>query len=252
MTEAASEVAAAVRRLLRAADRAALATVMRPDAVWGPAGAPYASLVLMALAPDATPLLLLSDLAEHTLNIRADARVSLLVDGTAGMADPLAGARATVQARAAVCDDLGLRARFVARHPAAAMYAGFADFHLYRIDPDSSHLVGGFGRIRWVAGGAVRCSVADAAGALAAAEPGIVAHMNADHADALRLYATALLRLPDGAWEMTGIDPEGLDLRFEGRIARVDFADPVCDPEAARTALVALAARARDGGPAAG
>ena len=251
MTEAAREAAAAVRHLLRAADRAALATVMRPDAAWGPAGAPYASLVLMALAPDATPLLLLSDLAEHTMNIRADARVSLLVDGTAGMTDPLAGARATVQGRAARCDDPALRARFVTRHPDAAMYAGFADFHLYRIDADSAHLVGGFGRIRWVPGDAVRCSVADAAGALAAAEPEIVAHMNADHADALRLYATVLLGLPDGPWAMTGIDPEGLDLRFEARIARLDFADPVCDPGAARMALVALAARARDGGQAA-
>ncbi|MGE4219309.1 MAG: HugZ family protein [Alphaproteobacteria bacterium] len=245
-----TEPAAAVRRLLRTADRAALATVMRPDTAQ--AGAPYASLVLLALAQDATPLLLLSDLAEHTLNIRADARVSLLVDGTGGLPDALTGARATIQGRATVCDAPDLLARFVARHPGAAGYAGFADFHLYRVSLDSAHLVAGFGRIHWVEGDAVRCSVADTAAALATAESGIIGHMNADHADALRLYATVLLGLPDGAWTMTGIDPEGIDLRLEGRVARLAFDTPIQNAAGARTALAGLAAKAREAASATG
>ena len=78
------------RELLRRADRAVLATRL------GPEGWPYASLVLLAVDHDAAPLLLLSDLAEHSRALAADARLSLLVDGTAGHADPLTGPRLTL------------------------------------------------------------------------------------------------------------------------------------------------------------
>ena len=88
-----STIAASVRRLIRSQDRASLATTLAGD------GTPYASLVLYATAADATPVLLLSNLAEHTKNLKADPRASLLVDGTAGLADPLTGARATLVGR---------------------------------------------------------------------------------------------------------------------------------------------------------
>src|SRR5258708_39219934 len=75
-----------VRRLMRNSDRASLATI-------APEGSPYASLVLLALDLDASPLMLLSDLAEHSRNIARDSRVSLLIDGTAGPQGPLARSR---------------------------------------------------------------------------------------------------------------------------------------------------------------
>jgi hypothetical protein len=118
------------RRLLRTTDRAALATRL-PD------GAPFASLVLVALDLDATPLLLLSDLAEHSRNIAVDARVSLLIDGTSGLQDPLTGPRATLLGRAEAVSDKRLLARYLARHPSAAGYAAFADFKLYRMAIDA-------------------------------------------------------------------------------------------------------------------
>ena len=49
--------------------------------------------------------------------------------------------------------------------------------------------------------------------ALVAAEPEVIAHMNADHAETCRLYATKLLGAPDGDWRCVGCDPEGLDLQ---------------------------------------
>src|SRR2546430_14588473 len=140
---AAEPPGAAVRRMLRACDRAALATMLGD-------GAPYASLVLVALDLDATPLLLLSDLAEHSRNIVRDSRVSLLIDGTAGLADPLAGARATLLARAERVADERLMARFTARHPSAAQYARFTGFKLYRMGPARAHLAARLGRIRRV------------------------------------------------------------------------------------------------------
>jgi hypothetical protein len=138
-----------VRELLRAADRAALATALPAAAfqAW-----PYASLVLVAGDADGAPILLLSDLSEHARNIAADPRVSLLIDGTAGLKDPLTGPRATILGRAVRADDARRKARFLARHPRAKVYAGFKDFHLYRVEPARVHFVAGFGRIFWIDG----------------------------------------------------------------------------------------------------
>jgi putative heme iron utilization protein len=228
----------AVRRLMRSQGRAALGTLEAEGA------APYVSLVVVALDHDASPLLLLSDLADHTRNLKADPRASLLLDGTAGRAVPLAGERATVQGRVERVEDGRLTARYVARHPDAAGYAGFADFNLYRMTVERAHLVAGFGRIHWVAGERVRLDTSDA-GALAEAEAGILEHMNADHADAVALYAERLLGRGPGPWRMTGIDPEGADLRRDGEVARLWFDAPARDAREARAELVRLAERAR-------
>jgi putative heme iron utilization protein len=223
------------RFLLRGCDRAALATTLD--------GAPYASLVLVAADLDAAPLLLLSDLAQHTRNLKSEPRLALLYDGTEGHADPLAGPRLSVLGRAAPIDDARALARFTRRHPTAAGYAGFGDFHLYRVAVERGHLVAGFGRIEWLDGGSL--GFAEAAASLAAAEADIVAHMNADHTDAIGLYAQRLLGLAGDGWRMTGIDPEGIDMRQEGAVARLAFAAPVLDPETARRTLVELVAKAR-------
>jgi len=137
------------RRLLAGTARATLATALA-EADNGQGGWPYASLVLVATDEDGQPLLLLSDLAEHAKNIAADDRVSLLLDGTAGHEDLLAGPRLTLLGRAKIIDNPQARARFVARHASAATYAGFADFRCYRVTVERAHLVAGFGRIRWI------------------------------------------------------------------------------------------------------
>ena len=227
--------AATARRLLRSLDRATLATSQD--------GWPYASLVLAAVDHDASPLLLLSDLAEHSKNLQRDSRASLLFYGTAGRDDPLTGARVTVLGEARPVDDARLLARFTARHPSAAGYAGFADFHLYRLAIARAHLVAGFGRIHAIPAQALR---SPAAPALAAAEPDIVKHMNEDHAEAVELYATRLGGAGGTGWRMTGIDPEGIDLRRAGSVVRLDFPVPVGDPEGARAALVRFARQARN------
>jgi heme iron utilization protein len=223
------------RRLIRSRDRAALATSLD--------GRPYASLVATACDGDASPLLLLSDLAQHTKNLLADPRVSLLFEDTAGLPDLLAGPRLTLLGRAERCDDKHAAARFAARHPTSAGYAGFGDFRLYRVAIDRGHLVAGFGRIAWIEAADLRFS-ADAS-ALAAAESEILAHMNGDHGEAIALYARRLLGRQGAGWRMTGIDPEGADLRRDGETARLDFPAPVLTPEAARQAFIALAEKAR-------
>jgi len=225
------------RRLIRSADRAALSTRLV-----GADGHPYGSLVLMACGQDAAPVLLLSALAEHSRNLDADGRLSLLIDGTAGHEDPLSGARLTVLGRAERTDDPAARARFLARHPAAERYAGFTDFAVWRVVPERAHLVAGFGRIEWIAAADLMDRPEPG---LAEAEAGIVEHMNEDHGDALGLYARRLLGLPGEGWRMTGIDPEGCDLRLGGDAARLEFERRVSGPREAREMLVALARKAR-------
>jgi putative heme iron utilization protein len=227
--------AALGRRLLRAQQRAALGTSLR--------GAPYVSLVLVVADLDASPLLLLSDLAQHGRNIAFDPRVSLLLDGTAGYSDPLTGPRLTVIGQAEVVDDPRRLARFTAHHPASSVYSGFADFRLYRVRVERGHLVAGFGRIHWIE--ARDLLFAPEAGKLAAAEAGILKHMNEDHQEAIADYARDLLGRTGTGWQMTGIDPEGIDLRCGEETARLDFVSPVLTPRAARAALVELAEKAR-------
>jgi putative heme iron utilization protein len=130
------------RRLIAEADRATLATLRE--------GWPYASLVQIAVDERLQPLLLLSDLAEHSKNLKRDKRASLLFDGTMGMAEPLAGPRVTVLGEIEPAPAQALLDLFIARHPAAAAWAEMRDFHLYRLVPTRAHLVAGFGRIAWI------------------------------------------------------------------------------------------------------
>jgi putative heme iron utilization protein len=225
------------RRFVRACDRASLATAHAGHEGW-----PYASLVMVACGHDASPILLMSDLAEHAKNIAAEPRVSLLFDGTGPLEEPLNAPRVTVLGRARRSDDPALRARYLARHPAAERFADFGDFHIYGLEVERAHLVEGFGRVRWMEPARFLC---EAPAALAEAEPGIVAHMNDDHSDAIALYATALLGRTPGDWRMTGIDPEGCDLRHGGEVARLDFAAPIGDATQARKVLVELVKQAR-------
>jgi heme oxygenase (biliverdin-IX-beta and delta-forming) len=232
--------AATARHVLRLAATGSLGTLADD-------GAPFASLVTVATSASGEPVMLLSDLALHTRNLTRDPRASLLLVAPGGeKGDPLAGARLTVSGTATRDDGPALRRRFIARHEEAAGYAGFADFGIWRLAVEGAHLVAGFGRIVALDRTGI---LVDLAGRddLVAVEAGAVAHMNADHADTLRLYATALLGLPDGDWRATGADPDGLDLRAGPVRGRLDFPEPIASPGDLRRVLADLAQKARTG-----
>ncbi|MDP2410209.1 MAG: pyridoxamine 5'-phosphate oxidase family protein [Pseudolabrys sp.] len=227
----------AARKLLREARSGALATLV-PGA-----GDPYCSLVNVATAADGAPLLLLSTLAVHTRNLLADPRVSLMLDERKA-GDPLEGARVMLSGTCAATSDAAAARAYLRRHPEAEMFAGFKDFAFYRIELARAHLVAGFGRIVDLAPADVLTDVSDAA-ELLAAEEGAIAHMNADHADACRLYATRLLGAPEGDWRCVGIYPDGIELQ-QGRTAlRLFFPQRVTGPGPLRAVLKQLVEQAR-------
>jgi putative heme iron utilization protein len=225
------------KKLLREGRSGALATLMTGS------GDPYCSLVNVATQADGSPLLLISRLAVHTKNILADDRVSLMLDERK-QGDPLEGARVMLMGTAELTDDPDARRRYLERHPSAEMFVGFADFAFYKIALKGAHLVAGFGRIVDLTRDDI---VTDLTGseALVAAEPEAVAHMNDDHAEAVRLYATKLLGAPDGAWRCVGCDPEGLELQLDRTALRLPFPQRVSGPGPLRQILKELAQKAR-------
>jgi putative heme iron utilization protein len=235
--DAAFDARLAAKKLLREGRSGALATLMAGS------GDPYCSLANVATAPDGAPLLLLSKLALHTKNILADPRASLMLDERKD-GDPLEGARVMLMGTLAATADAVARTAYLRRHPEAEMYAGFADFAFYRLSISRAHLVAGFGRIVDLSTQDILTDVSDAE-PLLAAEAEAVAHMNADHAEACRLYATKLLGGPDGDWACVGVDPDGIELQ-QGRMAlRLFFPQRVTGPGPLRAVLKDLAAKAR-------
>jgi putative heme iron utilization protein len=223
----------AARKLLRAARQASLATTA--------AGQPFASLVTLAVASDGAVLLLLSDLSEHTRHLRADPRASILVTGPENGPNPQTRPRLTVTATAAVSNADADRARFLAVHPYAAMYAGFGDFNLWRLSIGGGLFVGGFAAAHRLRAAEL---IPDDPTALHAAEASILSHCNNDHADALASIAAAAGGSP-GAWRMATCDADGFDLGLEDRTLRIAFSAPVTSSQAVRAELVRLARASR-------
>ena len=212
-------------------------------------GHPFASLVNVATDVDGSPLILTSRLSTHTANLEADGRASVLLAET-GKGDPLAHPRLTMLGVFARIerdspDEARVRRRFLARHPKSELYAGFGDFSFWRMMVASAHLNGGFARAADLKANDL---LTDLAGAdeLIDAEQGAVEHMNTDHTDAPRLYATKLLGLDDGAWRISGLDPDGADLAAGDRTARLPFPQRVPSSGALRQVLVELAKKARE------
>lgn len=251
------------RRLLRGADTISLATMASQDnGLAGiSSGFPFASLVTMATDYDGAPLLLLSLLAVHTRALNADPRCSLLIRAAPqANGDPLAQPRLSLVGRARRLDrQQRLRAhllpRFLNRHPRAALYADFPDFDLYRIDLVGGLLNGGFARAYAVqpedllAPAQASASDEGERDAFAALAPGLVDSFNNDRLEDVQRVAQELCGAPGGdAWRLAGIDPCGIDLKAEGRSARLEFDLGPVAATALTARIEALVAQARERG----
>lgn len=223
------------RRFLRGQSQGVLSTLSQRLA-----GFPFGSVAPFILDHAGRPVILISTLAEHTKNIDADPRVSLIAQPFA--ADKQAAGRVTVLGHARRLPDKdALGPRYLRYHPQAEGYFGMHDFSFYRIEPARIRWIGGFGRIHWVE----PADYLGIEGALAAQETGILEHMNADHARNLVDYCRHVHGIDTADARMIGIDPDGFDVRANGNTWRFDFPEPVLDAAAARAALVDLARACR-------
>ena len=212
-----------------------------------PEGYPYGSFVTVAF-DDGDPVFLISGLAEHTKNLERDHRASLLV-AESGSEDPLANGRVTMLGPCTRVegDSASARAAFLAAHPNAAYYADFRDFAFWKLRVNAIRYIGGYGRMSWISQADWQTAKPDPLGPSAA---GTIAHMNADHADAMVLCCNAFSKATDiTSATMTGVDRYGFDMSAQTlggpRPVRVAFANPVSTPEEARAALVEMVKDAR-------
>src|SRR5882762_8529360 len=141
-------------------------------------------------------------------------------------------------------DDVAVfRRRYLNAHPSAEAFVDFKDFSFFRIRPTAAHLVAGFGRIVDLNPQQFLTDLSDAE-ALVEAEQGAIDHMNADHLEAMNLYATRLLGAAPADWRCTGCDPDGIDMQAGPTTLRLDFPRRIVTPAALRQILKELAGQA--------
>lgn len=207
-------------------------------------GFPFGSVAPYCLDAEGRPLFLISELAQHTKNLRADPRCSFIV--VAHGEDIQANARLTLVGEcrplADAADIEGAAARYYRYFPDSTDFHRVHDFRFFRLEPLRCRYIGGFGRIHWVEPGPVLLGNPFAG----EREADIVAHMNQDHAEALAHYCRQAGLDPAGQpLAMAGIDAEGVHLRLGARLLRIPFPAPVATPGQAREALVILARAGR-------
>jgi heme iron utilization protein len=230
-----SELGSEARRFTRANRQGVLCTISKKLG-----GYPFGSVCPFVPDHAGRPVILISTLAEHTKNIDADPRVSLIVQPY--VEDQHNAGRVTIVGNAMLLpekDSLG--PRYLRYLPQAEAYFAMHDFSFYRIEPVRIRYIGGFGKIHWLE--AANCLATDSP--LASQEEAVLAHMNADHAQNLRDYCRHVHKVEADSAEMIGIDCDGFDVRADDRVLRFDFPTPIADAQDARRELVALAQRAR-------
>ena len=233
-----------IRTLISLASVGTLSTLSRKHP-----GFPFGSLMPFALDPAGRPLLLISNMAMHTQNLVADPQCSLFVSQANADGDPLGSARATLigLAEPVSANELhSVREAYLARHENSRYWVDFSDFSFFRLQPIDLYYVGGFGVMGWVDARDYEDAVPDP---LAGAAPGILAHMNADHVDAMILLARSHTGVEATEATMTSVDRLGFTLRLktnEGmKGVRINFPCEVATPIETRTVLVEMVRQAR-------
>ena len=237
-----NEARTLARKLVSTARFAALAALPAE-----PGGFPNVSRVQLSTDSDGTPVVLASALSAHTGAMLANPQTSLLV-GEPGKGDPLAHPRVTLFTRARriardTADHARIRRRHLARNPKAALYADFGDFAFFRLEIAGASLNGGFGRAYNLE--AEDLAIGGDLAGMAELEPSAIEHMNADHADAVALYANKLAGAKPGKWKVVAMDAGGMDLALGDQIVRVFFPAPLEKAAGLRMVLKDLADAAR-------
>ncbi len=192
------------------------------------------------------PIFFISSMAMHTQNLQQDARASLLITQPDISGDPLGAARLTLLGAVTEAPAAEARNLYLSRHENAKYWQDYTDFAYYRLEVSGVYFIGGFGVMGWISAGDYGTASPDP---LAEAAPGIIQHMNTDHADALLLIVRRFAGEAADEAVMTAVDRLGFHLRLRsgdrmhGR--RVPFLREVRNAADARDVLVEMVRQAR-------
>jgi heme iron utilization protein len=232
------------RTLMHLASVGTLSTVSRRQA-----GFPFGSLMPYALDSAGRPLFLISTMAMHTQNLKADGRASLFVAQPAADGDVLGASRVTVVGDVTQVPEeekAGVRELYLKAHPGSQYWVDFTDFAFFRLEPTEIYYVGGFGVMGWVAAQEYGVALPDP---LAEASRGILEHMNADHGDALVLLSRVHAGLEGESATMTSVDRLGFHVRVQTAAgvkgARIGFLREAASAGETRAVLVEMVKQAR-------
>ena len=213
-------------------------------------GFPFGSLMPYAVDQHGRPVFFISSMAMHTQNLGQDPRASLLIAQPEAGGDPLGAARMTVVGSAAEVPAAEVRDLYLSRHENAKFWQDYTDFAYYRLEVEGVYFIGGFGVMGWISAEDYAAAQPDP---LAESAPGIIQHMNADHAEALRLIARHYVGEDTDEAAMTAVDRLGFHLRLKSgdRIygRRVAFLREVTNSDDARGVLIEMVRRARSEKP---
>ena len=233
-----------VRTLLALTSIATLSTQSRKHR-----GFPFGSLMPFASDDAGRPIFLISNMAMHTQNLKADPRCSLFLTQPAADSDPLGAARATIVGNAQPIPDNernSAKELYLVRHDNSRYWVDFADFSFFRLEPVDLYYVGGFGVMGWVTAEDYQTAAPDP---LTLAAPAILAHMNEDHVDSMILLARTQAQIEASEAAMTSVDRLGFSLRLktaEGmKGVRINFPREVTDARQTRAVLVEMVQAAR-------
>jgi heme oxygenase (biliverdin-IX-beta and delta-forming) len=221
-----------------------LSTISRKQA-----GFPFGSVMPFGLDPAGRPLFLISTMAMHTQNLKADPRASLLITQEEAGGDPLGASRVTLVGNVLPVPEAEIpsaRTVYLERHPNSKYWVDFDDFSFYRMDVVDVYYVGGFGVMGWVTAADYAASQPDP---LADSIAGIIQHMNADHKDSLVLLARVYARIEAQEATMTAVDRLGFHVRLKTqdgmRGTRIAFLREVRNSTETRNVLVEMVRQAR-------
>ena len=205
-------------------------------------GYPFGSVVPFCLDCQGRVVILISDLAQHTKNLKQDNKCSLLV--FAGGDDIQASARLTIvaNAKAIVDEDVAdVASRYYRYFPQSQDFHKIHDFSFWVLEPVKYRYIGGFGRIHWAEPELLANPFT------AEQEWDMVQHMNQDHTDTFALYCQqAQIALPtEATLSMVAIDSTGFHLRINDKIVYIEFPHTVNTPMQVRQTLVAMLKLAR-------
>jgi hypothetical protein len=250
----------ATRQLIRTASKGFLSTHLDPKNFQAKKidlnkAFPYSTFTLTAFDYDLSPIVLLSNLSEHTVNIEKNNLVSLMVceeqkiyqffpkfrNKIFDYEDPMSRPRITLIGNLKITKNKNHRKRFLNRHPAAKLYSNFTDMNFFKLDIKGAHLVGGFAHVKWFEKNDIYCKNLPN---FEQVESEIIKHMNQCHKESLNLYATKLIkgnysRLKDD-WNLVGVDPDGFDLRRKNLLARFFFKEGIKNVRKLRETFVDL------------